>query len=580
MFRSARLSWDANTAAALGATVPGATGSSTNVAAASAPCAASMPPAAAGSTAAVVADPAKAVGLQWCCDYRASQVVIGDHQLADRPLKRAAGQRRATLGAVGRQRLSLPSAGASLGPEDAENAAPAGKQPASEPKAPVLSDVTNTAGSHHWIAKVPRPGIALASAAAVPSAAAAAASAAAPPVAPGGGLAAAGVHAGAAASVAAPTPTAAAAVSAKPLDPGVARDVSSLDFRPPPPPDQDPEASPAHIEDPQHVHEYVPDIYEHLQQEELRYLPEPNYMDNQPHVNSKMRAILVDWLVDVHKKYKLHPETLFLAIGLVDRFLERRNTARRHLQLVGVAALLIAAKFEELYPPQVQDFVYITDKAYSKEEVLRMEVSMLTVLEFQVCRPTATHFMDRFQRINGCTEAHRDLAQYLLELTLTEYRMVRYSPSHLAAAALLLSNKLLRRQPSWTASLARRTGLTEQVLRECAREICGLLEMAEASQMQAVRKKFSQQKHHAVAKLNFSADNSPHRGSVGTSASIPAASERAPATGEARKCGAAPQTGGSAAKRGSGGAEEPEPEDVVMGVQDSGTGMPMDTMSV
>lgn len=264
-----------------------------------------------------------------------------------------------------------------------------------------------------------------------------------------------------------------------------------------------------HVEDPQHVVEYLPDIYRHLQREEAQYLPQPGYMDKQPHVNSKMRAILVDWLIDVHKKYKLRPETLFLAISLVDRFLEKRSTLRRHLQLVGVTSLLIAAKFEELYPPQIQDFVYVTDKAYSKEEVIRMEVSMLTTLDFVICRPTAVNFLERYQCVNGCTDAHRDLAQYLLELTLVDYKMVKYPPSHLAAAAVLLSNKLLRRQPSWPPAAVRHTRLTEQALKECAREMCGLLEGAESNPLQAARKKFSQLRHHAVAKLSFAPQAAP-----------------------------------------------------------------------
>jgi len=267
----------------------------------------------------------------------------------------------------------------------------------------------------------------------------------------------------------------------------------------------DHEADSAVVGDAQQVTEYLPDIYWHLHEEEVQHLPEPSYMDKQPHVTSKMRAILVDWLVDVHKKYKLCPYTLFLAIGLVDRFLEKRNTMRRHLQLVGVTALMIASKFEEMYPPQINDFVYVTDKAYTPEEVMRMEVSMLSTLDFRICRPTAAHFLELYQRVNGCTEAHRELAQYLLELTLVDYKMIRYAPSHLAAAAVLLSNKLLQRQPRWTPAAVQHTRLTEPMLTDCGNEICGLLEHAESSPLQAVRKKFSQTKHHAVARMNFAA---------------------------------------------------------------------------
>jgi len=163
----------------------------------------------------------------------------------------------------------------------------------------------------------------------------------------------------------------------------------------------------------------------------------------------------------------------------------------------------MGAKFEELYPPQIRDFVYVTDKAYSKEEIIQMEVMMLTALDFRVCCPTAAHFLERYQCVNGCSEAHRDLAQYLLELTLVDYKMVKYAPSHLAAAAVLLSNKLLRRQPSWTLAVEKHTMMTEQMLKGCAKEICVLLEHAEHDLLQAVRKKFSQLKHHSVARMNF-----------------------------------------------------------------------------
>jgi len=264
------------------------------------------------------------------------------------------------------------------------------------------------------------------------------------------------------------------------------------------------ESDVAHSEDPQHVVEYISDIYRNMQEVEADGLPESSYMDKQPHVTSKMRAILVDWLVDVHKKYKLGSLTLFLCVSIIDRYLEKRTTARRHLQLVGVTALLIAAKFEEQYPPQIHDFVYVTDKAYSKDEVIKMEVSMLTALDFKVCLATPMHFLERYQIVNGCTDAHRDLTNYLLELTLVDYKMVKYNPSHLAAAAVLLSNKLLRRTPSWSGAAVRHTQMTEQTLKECAKEMCGILEHAESHALQAVRKKYSQLKHHAVAKLNFS----------------------------------------------------------------------------
>lgn len=82
-----------------------------------------------------------------------------------------------------------------------------------------------------------------------------------------------------------------------------------------------------------------------------------------------MRAILVDWIIEVHLKFKLLPETLFITINLIDRYLSIVSIKRNSLQLVGVTAMFIASKYEEIYAPEVRDFVYITDNAYSKTEI-------------------------------------------------------------------------------------------------------------------------------------------------------------------------------------------------------------------
>merc|ERR1719174_1687341 len=110
---------------------------------------------------------------------------------------------------------------------------------------------------------------------------------------------------------------------------------------------------------------------------------------------------------------------------------------------------------------------------------------ILSALDFKICKPTATIFLERYQAVNGSNETQRDLAQYVLELTLVDYSMIKYSPSHLAAAAVLLSNKLLRRQPAWKPEAVRQSHLTEQMLKECAKEICGLLGDAEHNSLQA-----------------------------------------------------------------------------------------------
>lgn len=201
-------------------------------------------------------------------------------------------------------------------------------------------------------------------------------------------------------------------------------------------------------------------------------------------------------------KYRLRPETLFLTVNLIDRYLTRMPVMRKRLQLVGVVAMFIAAKFEEIHPPEVADFVYITDSAYTKEDILTMECQMLTTLNFQVVVPTAAHFMDRLQRLNGSDAVQREVALYLIELALLDFRMIRYTPSLLCSAALMLSNELFGRT-SWPQLMVQHGRHAEAQLRPCAEELRALLDGAPGHWLQAVRKKYLLPQHQSVAKLAF-----------------------------------------------------------------------------
>lgn len=237
------------------------------------------------------------------------------------------------------------------------------------------------------------------------------------------------------------------------------------------------------------VGEYVQGIFSLLLKDEKKHLPAANYMDGQREINSKMRAILMDWLVEVHSKYRLRPETLYLTASTIDRYLSKVPVLRKRLQLVGVVAMFIAAKFEEINPPGVNDYEYITDNAYTKEEILNMECQMLTTLNFQIVVPTVAHFMERLQQINCCDTQHKELVNCLAELALLEIHMIRLTPSFLASAAILLSNELLGK-PHWPVVLEQHTHQTEEKLRPCAEELRGLWENAPRNLLQAVWKKY------------------------------------------------------------------------------------------
>ena len=158
-------------------------------------------------------------------------------------------------------------------------------------------------------------------------------------------------------------------------------------------------------------------------------------MENQTHINERMRAILVDWLVEAHLKFKLVPETLYLTVNLIDRYLERKEVERPKLQLIGVTCLLIASKYEEIYPPELRDLVYVCDRAYSGNEIIDMEEKILKALEYQITIPSAHAFLVRYLKAAHADKKIVQLACFVLDGTLQSYNLLHYLPSQLAAAA-------------------------------------------------------------------------------------------------------------------------------------------------
>merc|ERR1711881_307826 len=160
------------------------------------------------------------------------------------------------------------------------------------------------------------------------------------------------------------------------------------------------------------------DILKGMIEREENYLPKWNYMTKQPDITFTMRSILIDWLIEVGEEYKLHTETIFLAVNYIDRFLSFMSVQRAKLQLVGTACMFIASKYEEIYPPDVGEFVYITDDTYNKRQVLRMEHLVLKVLGFDLSAPTSHLFVSQLGQMSQTNEKTQHLAMYLNELSL------------------------------------------------------------------------------------------------------------------------------------------------------------------
>jgi len=248
--------------------------------------------------------------------------------------------------------------------------------------------------------------------------------------------------------------------------------------------------------------EYFNDIYNYLRQSEVKRLPKSNYMTKQPDISHSMRSILVDWLVEVAEEYKLHTETLYLAVSYIDRFLSYMSVQRSKLQLVGTACMFIAAKYEEIYPPDVGEFVYITDDTYNKRQVLRMEHLVLKVLGFDLSVSTANVFLSQMCDLSKTDEKTKHLAMFLCELSLLHGdSFLKFCPSLVAAASLALSRHSLGASEVWPSHLVSLTGYEVDNLKECLLALHSMWGTAASSQQQAINEKYKSSKYSAVSDL-------------------------------------------------------------------------------
>ena len=259
--------------------------------------------------------------------------------------------------------------------------------------------------------------------------------------------------------------------------------------------------------------EYNQDVYNYLCGLELKHQPKNNYMVKQPDITHMMRGILVDWLVEVSEEFRLKTETLYLAVSYIDTFLSLMPVERAKLQLVGTAALFIASKFEQIYPPPVSWFVYITDNTYNKKQVmlsfllhtitpcsqvLWMEYDMLQVLEFEVSVPTSHLFVSKLSQMAGCDDRTTSFAIYLNELSLMSLDFLQFTPSKVAAASVALARHTLG-QTIWPESMSKSSGHSMRDLQACLLMLHQGHTAAELCPQQAIRKKYMDSNLHSVS---------------------------------------------------------------------------------
>lgn len=207
--------------------------------------------------------------------------------------------------------------------------------------------------------------------------------------------------------------------------------------------------------------EYAPEIFQYLRELEPDTMPNPAYCELQKDMNHRMRDVLLDWMVEVHQSFKMIPETLYLAINILNRYLSLIQVPSNTLQLAGITSLFIAAKVEEIVIPEIKEFAYMADNAYPPEDIRRAERHMLQKINFRLSYPNPMNFLRRVSKADDYDTLSRTVGKYLLEIAIVDHRFMGFGPSLIAAGAMYLARHILNRG-IWDATLAHYAGYGEE----------------------------------------------------------------------------------------------------------------------
>ena len=255
--------------------------------------------------------------------------------------------------------------------------------------------------------------------------------------------------------------------------------------------------------------EYINVIYFNLLKEEekgIKPMPDYTYMSRQNEINEKMRSILVDWIIDVHFKFGFTDETLFMTVSIIDRYLSICQITRTNFQLLGITALMIACKHEEIDLPKIDDFIYITDNAYVKDEVIKMEEDVLSKLNFAFLYPSPIKFFEYLSLHFKFEKKHHMMGKYLMESFLLDVKNAKYKPSIISCACAYIVMKFFK-MANYHDSYNKKFYVLDETIekysehniKECAKDICLLVDNINKTNYQACSKKYSKPEQEKVS---------------------------------------------------------------------------------
>ena len=255
-------------------------------------------------------------------------------------------------------------------------------------------------------------------------------------------------------------------------------------------------------------------VMDHLFCREKLWMVPPTFLDGQPAVTEASRAMLVDVIVDISMAYKMHDETVHLATTYLDMHLACAPVRRDDLHLLGVGCLLVASKFEEVHPPEIDDLVdrFSSDTNFwDRDDLLAMEQRVLHALGFTLSFATPAAFLRRFvgaPKLGGADPLPH-LAAYLCELSLLDASFVAFAPSLRAAAATCLARAAAGARPAWPRALAERTRCTAAQLAPCVGPMLALAKKAATAHAGDLPYASVRAKYSACSALNVAATPMP-----------------------------------------------------------------------
>lgn len=250
----------------------------------------------------------------------------------------------------------------------------------------------------------------------------------------------------------------------------------------------------------------IDDIYHRMlndeKEEENLFILE-GYTDMQTDINEKMRAVLIDWLVEVHKLFELIPETLFLSVEIIDKYLCKKFILKHKLQLLGITALWIACKYLDVCVIDLKYCVYVTDNTYTSNEIKQMEKEILYALNYTITSSSLLKFFDILS-VNFCLkERTYYMGRYLLEIFLLDSGINKYSKSLVACSAIYLAIKIIQEDLTIYGLILSYTEKEERTLKACAKQILYLVMNINQLGFKGIVNKYSKEEYLEVSKVEI-----------------------------------------------------------------------------